>query len=103
VNLHELLTETAARLPDVEASAAPSGEVTWSDAGRPFAALDGDGAAAEFALDPAVAAAACRTPDVALSGRGPGWVRFGPAALDDHGLDRARAWFESAQRRLRPG
>jgi hypothetical protein len=103
VNLHELLTEAAVGHRDVEARSAPGGETTWSSGGRPFTVLAGDGASAAFALDPAVAAAACRTPDVTPSGRGPGWVSFRPAALDDHGMDRARAWFESAHRRLGQG
>ena len=38
-----------------------------------------DGAVAEFALDPAVAAAAARTPGRAALGRGAGWVAFAPA------------------------
>jgi len=99
VNLRELLTEAAAGVAGVEAAAGPAGDVVWSASGRPFAVLAGDGAA-EFALDPAVAAAACRTPDVVPSRRGPDWVLFRPTMLDEHGADRARAWFESAQRRL---
>lgn len=100
MNLRELLAEAAAGLLDVVRAAEAAGNQTvWSTAGGPFAVLTADGAA-EFRLDPAVAAAACRTPDVTPSGRGPGWVRFAPAELDDHGLDRARAWFESAHRRL---
>jgi hypothetical protein len=96
VNLRELLTQVAAALPDVRAAEAAD-ETVWSTADRPFAVLTADGAA-EFGLDPAVAAAAGRTPDVTPSGRGPGWVRFVPAKLDDHAQDRARAWFESAHR-----
>lgn len=99
MNLRELLSEAAAGTPEVEAASGPAGQVVWSVRGRPFAVLAGDGAA-EFALDPAVAAAACRTPDVVPSGLGPGWVLFRPARLDEHGVDRARAWFESAHRRL---
>ncbi len=99
MNLRELLTEAAAGTPEIESAAGPAGQVVWSARGRPFAVLAGDGAA-EFALDPAVAAAACRTPDVVPSGRGPEWVLFRPAVLDEHGADRARAWFESAHRRL---
>lgn len=102
MNLRELLTEAAAAQPDVETSGTPGGEVIWSAGDRPFAVLTGDDAA-EFCLDPAVAAAASRTPDVTPSGRGPGWVRFRPSALDDHGRDRALAWFESALRRLGRG
>lgn len=97
-----MLVEAAAELSDVEANTTPGGGVVWSTADRPFAVLTGDGAV-EFGLDPAVAAAARRTPDATPSGRGAGWVRFGPAMLDDHGRDRARAWFESAHRRSARG
>jgi hypothetical protein len=55
--------------------------------------------AAEFRLDPPVAAAALRTPDTGPSRRGEGWVRFRPDVLDHHALDRAEAWFGSAWRR----
>jgi len=98
VTLGEVLDGAAAGLNGVEAGIAPDGSVTWAHRGRPFAALAADGAA-EFALDPAVAAAAGRTPDVGPSGRGPAWVRFGPPVLDEHGADRARAWLASAYRR----
>ncbi len=54
--------------------------------------------ALELRLRPAVAAAALRTPDVEPSSRGPGWVRFQPAAIDGFAQDRARAWLESAVR-----
>jgi hypothetical protein len=103
MTLLALLEEAAAGLSDIEVRTAPTGEVTWSRGGRPFAVVSGDGAAAEFALDPAVAAAASRTPDVVPSGLGAEWVLFRPAVLDDHGRDRARAWFESAYRRLSTG
>jgi hypothetical protein len=100
VTLRDLLSDAAGALADVETGTGPGGELTWSRAGRPFALLIGDGSAAEFALDSAVAAAAARTPDVVPSPRGPGWVRFWPAVLDDHAADRAEAWFTSAHRRL---
>ncbi|MDO8485072.1 MAG: hypothetical protein Q7S35_09025 [Candidatus Limnocylindrales bacterium] len=103
MSLRELLSDAAAGLPDVEAGTRPGGEVTWSHAGRPFAVLSGDGKAAEFELDAAVAAAAARTPDVVPSGRGPGWVLFRPAALDDHAADRVAAWLASAHLRLSRG
>jgi hypothetical protein len=64
--------------------------------GRPFAVLRRDHL--EVALDPAVAAAAQRTPDVTSSPRGPGWVRFRPRVLDGHAVDRAQAWLRSAHR-----
>jgi hypothetical protein len=98
VTLREILGETAAGLDGVDVGTAPDGALTWSHRGKPFATLATDGAA-EFGLDPSVAAAAGRTPDVGPSTRGPGWVRFRPLTLDEHGADRARAWFESAHRR----
>lgn len=52
--------------------------------------------ALEVRLRPAVAVAAQRTPDVRVSSRGPGWVCFEPAVLDDFARDRALAWLESA-------
>ena len=62
-----------------------------------FAALAGD--RAEFRLDPLVARAALRTPGTSPSPRGPDWVAFAPAVLDDGAVDRAEAWFLSAHRR----
>lgn len=103
MTLHELLEEAAAGSPDLEAVTAPDGEVVWSRAGITFAVVSGDGDAAEFALDLVVASAASRTPDVAPSPRGAGWVILRPAVLDDHALDRARAWFDSARRRIARG
>jgi hypothetical protein len=55
-------------------------------------------ASLEVRLRPAVADAALKTPDVAPSGRGRGWVRFAPSELDDFARDRAAAWLESAVR-----
>ncbi|MEO8571862.1 MAG: hypothetical protein ABI553_09190 [Chloroflexota bacterium] len=95
-----MLDDSAGDLEGIDVTTGAGGELTWSHAGRRFAVLSGDGRAADFELDPAVAAAATRTPDVAPSGRGPGWVRFAPAALDDHGADRASAWLASAYRRV---
>jgi hypothetical protein len=100
VNLRELLEEAAGELPGTESAIGPDGSITWSRGSRPFAAVTADGSSAEFALDPAVADAATRTPDVTLSSRGPGWVRFAPRDLDDHAADRATAWLASAHRRL---
>jgi hypothetical protein len=62
-----------------------------------FAALERG--TAHFRLDPAVAAAAERTPDATPSPRGPDWVAFAPPDLDGHAADRAAAWFDSAWRR----
>jgi hypothetical protein len=70
---------------------------TWSVGATTFATVDGN--AAEFRLDPVVAAAARRTPDTQASDHGPDWVRFEPVELDDQAIDRAEAWFGSAHRR----
>ena len=53
----------------------------------------------ELRLEPAIAAAAARTPDAAPSPRGPEWVRFNPRELDGHATDRLTAWFDLAYRR----
>ena len=101
MTLGEVLAAAAAELPDVVAAAEPSGEVEWSVAGVTFAVLAPDGGAAAFLLDPIVAGAAARTPDVvATPGRGPGWVELRPRIADGHMEDRARAWFLSGHRRL---
>jgi hypothetical protein len=103
LTLHDVLREAAASLPDIDEAMAPDGSRVWSRAGQAFTTLSPDGMTGEFRLDPAVAAAAARTPDVDPSPRGPGWVRFRPGVLDDHGVDRAVAWFVSAHRRLATG
>ena len=100
MTLRDLLEEEAADLPGAEVSVETDGSTTWSRGNRPFAAVSADGSSAEFALDPAVADAATRTPDVTTSERGPGWVTFSPKDLDDHAADRAVAWLASAHRRL---
>jgi hypothetical protein len=102
VNLRDLLEEEAVDLPGTEPILGPDGSLTWVRIGRPFAAASADGSSAEFALDPAVADAATRTPDVTPSERGPGWVVFTPRELDDHAADRAVAWLASAHRRAEP-
>ena len=65
-------------------------------AGRLFAVISDD--ALEVVLDPAVAEAAQRTPDVSASARGPAWVLFRPQVVDRFALDRAEAWLRSAHR-----
>lgn len=102
MTLRDLLADAAGQLDDVETTLVADGAITWSRGGRAFAALAPDGGSAEFGLDPAVAAAAARTPDVEPSSRGGGWVCFAPAELDDHAADRAVAWLASAHRRLGP-
>ncbi len=102
MTLGELLADESSRLPGSESAVDADGAMTWSRGGRPFATLSGDGSTAAFGLDPAVADAAIRTPDVTSSAVGPGWVAFTPVGLDDHAVDRAVAWFASAHRRLGP-
>ena len=102
MSLSDLLTEAATSLPGTAADAAADGSTTWSRGGRAFAVVSADGSMASFQLEPAVAAAAVRTPDTTSSARGAGWVDFAPAELDDHAADRAVAWLGSAYRRLVP-
>lgn len=90
------VAEVIVDLPEAR-SLSSDGVVTWSRSGREFAALAPGGL--EVRLDRAIAAAAARTPDVALSRRGPDWIRFSPRSLDPHALDRLRAWLELAYRR----
>jgi hypothetical protein len=96
VNLEQALEAVLSDLEEVE-RATSGGGVEWRRGGRPFSALAGD--AAEFRLDPLVANAALRTPDTSASERGADWVRFSPADVDRHAVDRAQAWLASAWRR----
>ena len=57
-----------------------------------------DGRAIDLRLGPDIADAATRTPDTTESARGPDWVRFAPQHLDQHDLDRLRAWLTTAWR-----
>jgi len=100
MTLRELLADEAMAMSGVMATIGPDRSITWTRNDRPFAAASADGSTAEFALEPAVAAAATRTPDVTPSSRGPGWVTFSPPDVDDHAADRALAWLASAHRRL---
>jgi hypothetical protein len=90
------LTALASTL-DVITDATERGATTWSRGGIDFAVLSDAGA--ELRLDPAIAAAALRTPDTGPSARGAEWVRFNPRVLDGPAVDRLRAWFELAHRR----
>jgi len=96
----EVLEAAAAEVPDVAVTTSTDGATTWSAAGTVFAELTADGTVASFLLDPIVAGAAARTPDVARSARGAGWVEMRPRVVDGHAADRARAWFLSGHRRL---
>ena len=102
MTLGELLADSATELAGCSVETGRDGGHTWSRNRRPFAGVSADGRTAEFLLDPAVADAAVRTPDVTHSSRGRGWVAFTPAELDDHAADRAAAWFASAYRRVVP-
>jgi len=95
LSLADILAAAAEELDDLSMDH-DAGLTIWSAAGRLFATLAG--ARAEFRLDPLVARAALRTPDTTPSARGPDWVSFAPADLDDPAVDRAEAWFLSAHR-----
>ncbi len=100
MTLRDILDAAAVSIPDVALVDEPDGSVSWSVGGRTFALLSADGARAAFMLDPIVAGAAARTPDVSRSTRGPGWVELAPRVVDSHVADRAGAWFLSGHRRL---
>jgi hypothetical protein len=95
LTLAEILAAAADEVDGV-ATAAEGDATTWSAAGRTFATLSGE--RAEFRLDPLVVRAALRTPDTGPSPRGPEWIAFAPALIDDPAVDRAEAWFLSAHR-----
>ncbi|HKG57238.1 MAG TPA: hypothetical protein VKA85_08320 [Candidatus Limnocylindrales bacterium] len=99
MTLGEAVDSAAAELEGVERRDA-GGATEYLVRGRVVALVAE--AVAEFALDPAVAAAALRTPDTGPSPRGDGWVAFAPPELDRIALDRATAWLGSACRRV-PG
>jgi hypothetical protein len=99
VTLEQLFGEACEALVGVSATEDATGGLIWDRTGRPFATASPDRLTAEFRLDPAVAAAALRTPDTRPSRRGPDWISFSPETLDEHASDRAEAWFASAWRR----
>jgi hypothetical protein len=86
--------ETLSALPELDGDA---GADMWSRGGTPFAVLSGS--TIEIRLGSTIGAAAVRTPDTHPSDRGPDWIAFSPAELDDHALDRLEAWLEAAHRR----
>jgi 2,4-dienoyl-CoA reductase-like NADH-dependent reductase (Old Yellow Enzyme family) len=100
-SLDAVVREAAAALPGIAATSASDGAVAWSASGHPFAVLGPD--RIELRLDPLVAAAALRTPDTHRSDRGPDWIAFGPAPMDEHAVDRVVAWFAHAARRAARG
>jgi hypothetical protein len=99
-SLRDVLDLAARSTPDVAVTTGSDGAVEWSAHGTTFAVLSADGAEASFLLDPIVAGAAARTPEVRRSARGPGWVDIRPRVVDGHVADRAGAWFLSGHRRL---
>jgi hypothetical protein len=98
--LLDVLEEAATDTPDVEVAKAADGTTQWTVRDTVFAELSADGSAVSFLLDPIVAGAAARTPEVSRSARGPGWVAMRPRVVDGHVADRAGAWFISGHRRL---
>lgn len=104
MTIREVIEAVAAQYGlDPQVAAAEDGSVTWSRGEQVFAAVSADGWTASFLLDPLVAGAAARTPDVRASSRGRGWVDLSPKVVDGHAADRAGAWFLSAYRRLSLG
>ncbi len=101
MTLREVIDAAAAQFglePRVEIAA--DGSVAWSRGDQVFATLTPDGRTVSFLLDPLIANAAARTPDVRASARGRGWVDMAPRVVDGHAADRAGAWFLSGYRRL---
>ena len=98
--LRDVLDAAAGSTPGVDVTNEPDGSVAWSSHGTTFAVLSSDGGTASFLLDPIVAGAAARTPEVTRSTRGPGWVDMRPRVVDGHVADREGAWFLSGHRRL---
>lgn len=97
--LRDVLDAAAMQVAGTEVASGADGSTTWSVHGTVFAALSADGGTASFLLDPIVAGAAARTPDVRRGSR-PGWVELRPRVVDGHVVDRAAAWFLSGHRRL---
>ena len=101
MTLREVLDAAAAQYGvEARTAVAEDGSVTWSRGDQVFAIVSADGTTASFLLDPLVAGAAARTPDVRASSRGRGWVDLSPRVVDGHVADRAGAWLLSGFRRL---
>ena len=96
LTLEDLLDDLAGDFADIERGDDPTGGALFLVGDRAFAHADDTGAA--FRLRPAIVAAAIRTPDATTSDRGPDWVRFRPAAINQYALDRAQSWFHLAHR-----
>jgi hypothetical protein len=89
----------AAELPDVTVRTS-GGRHELTVGSRVVASITGR--IAEFGLDPAVVAAALRTPDTRRGGA-PDRIAFEPRAMDRYAADRAVAWLQSAVRRAGQG
>jgi hypothetical protein len=100
MTLREILEASATETPGVEVGIDDDGATAWSYGGTVFAVLSANESSVSFLLDPIVANAAARTPDVKRSRRGAGWVDMAPKVVDRHVYDRVRAWFLSGHRRL---
>jgi hypothetical protein len=94
--LRSVLDPAGDALPDVRAATAGP-TTSWARGHQVFAIFDGSGV--ELRLDIPIAAAAMKTPDTTVSTRGPEWVRFSPATLDGHAVDRLTSWFALGYRR----
>jgi hypothetical protein len=94
-SLEEALLDATSELPSVSVQST-GGRHEFFVGSRLVATLDGS--VAEFRLDPAVAAAALRTPDTSRSTSSAERIAFAPAELDLYALDRAVAWLRSAVR-----
>ncbi len=99
-SLDERVEAVVDELGGVERTRGADG-ISFEAGGRLFAVLAVD--RLEVALDPAVATAALRMPEVSVSQRGAGWIVFAPSTHDRFSLDRADAWVRSAHRRVAPG
>jgi hypothetical protein len=94
-SLSDLFAVLAGKIGEVRADV--RGDVTEYRRGDVrFATVDSSGA--DLRLLPDIAQAAARTPSTRPSERGPDWIRFAPPEIDEHVLDRARAWFQVAWR-----
>ena len=98
MTLRDALAESAEGVDEVLTTTGADGSVTYVAGGTTVAVVAASGTSAEFRLSKPVAGAAIRTPDTTASPRGPEWVRFEPAELDDHAIDRAVAWLGFAVR-----
>ena len=93
MTLRDALAESADGVDEVSTTTGADGAIEYKAGGKTVAVVAAAGSSAEFLLT-----TAARTPDTAPSPRGPAWVRFEPADLDDHAIDRAVAWLGFAVR-----